>query len=334
MHDFCRGVLDATNPHFAIGRRVSCRWRACCRHGRFIRPSHSRSSRRHPLPRRRPQPTSCERCGRRTPNPPRGSSARRAEASKKANENVEKAEQERQQASKDAANNPNDASKQAKDLEAQQKLDEAVTDRAKLDDEVREANDAYQNAYKEAETAANNMAADTPDKTLKLRDAKRRYDAALEAAKAKSARVLAPGWNRQRFAELMERQRQATQQGAPGTPQTQPGGATPGTGTGDIGQTQTPPTAAQVPKINVITDIAGGGEGYNTSGLPIRVVRHIRKGRLEQRSDGTRFQRPQSLQRTTDAPPAGPKVAPVEYVKSLHASTEPASSISRARTLA
>jgi hypothetical protein len=126
------------------------------------------------------------------PNPPRGSSARRAEASKKANENVEKAEQERQQASRDAANNPNDASKQAKDLEAQQKLDEAVTNRAKLDDEVREANDAYQNAYKEAETAANNMAADTPDKTLKLRDAKRRYDAALEAAKAKSARVLAP----------------------------------------------------------------------------------------------------------------------------------------------
>jgi hypothetical protein len=265
------------------------------------------------------------------PNPPRGSSARRAEASKKANENVEKAEQERQQASRDAANNPNDASKQAKDLEAQQKLDEAVTNRAKLDDEVREANDAYQNAYKEAETAANNMAADTPDKTLKLRDAKRRYDAALEAAKAKSARVLAPGWNRQRFAELMERQRQATQQGAPGTPQTQPGGATPGTG--NIGQTQTPPTAAQVPKINVITDIAGGGEGYNGSGFQFGWSGSYGKGDWSIRGEyrytdfqpSPRADAQTAVQPATgtvaqtapddDAPLGGPKVGPVEYVR-------------------
>ena len=215
------------------------------------------------------------------PNPPRGSSARRAEASKKANENVEKAEQERQQASRDAANNPNDASKQAKDLEAQQKLDEAVTNRAKLDDEVREANDAYQNAYKEAETAANNMAADTPDKTLKLRDAKRRYDAALEAAKAKSARVLAPGWNRQRFAELMGAPAPGHAAGRTGHASDTAGRRNAGDRHRHIGQTQTPPTAAQVPKINVITDIAGGGEEYNTSGYHIRMVRHIHKGRLE-----------------------------------------------------
>jgi hypothetical protein len=244
------------------------------------------------------------------PNPPTGGRAKRAEAREKANENVQKAEQERQQASNDAARNPNDASKQAKDLEAQQKLDQAVTDAAKLTDAVREANDAYQTAYKEAETAANNGAADTPDKTLKLAEAKRRYEAALEAEKAKSARVFAPNWNRQRYAEQMERQRQATQQGPPGTPQTQPGGIPPGTGTGGtIGQTQTPPTAAQVPKINVIAGAASGSEGYNTSSFKIGWSGSYVNPDWSLR-DQFQYADPQDETRS-----GGPKVEPVQNVK-------------------
>ena len=245
------------------------------------------------------------------PNPQLGGRAARTEAREKANENVRKAEQERQQASNEAARNPNEAS-QAKDLEAQQKVDQAATDAAKLTDSVREANQAYQDAYKQAETAANNLAADTPDKTLKLAEAKRRYEAALEEEKAKSARVFAPNWNRQRFAEQMERQRQrqATQQGAPGTPQTQPGG-TPGTGTGgNIGQTQTPPTAALVPKINVIADVAGGGEGYNVSGSQFGW-----SGKYEKYDWNLSAKLDFKDKPSDDLPAGGAKVEPVEYVK-------------------
>jgi hypothetical protein len=247
------------------------------------------------------------------PNPQLGGRTARAEARDKANENVRKAEQERQQASNDAAKNPNDASKQAKDLEAQQKLDQAVTDAAKLNDDVRTANQAYQDAYKAAETAANDPNArpsDVGKKIFDLGEAKKNYEAALEAEKAKNARVNAPNWNRQQFAEQMERQRQATQQGSPGTPQTQPGVTPPGTGTGgNIGQTQTPPTAAQVPKINVISDVASSGEGYNTSGYKIGWSGTYGKGDWSRAGD-YQYADPQG-----DLPPGGPKVAPVEYVR-------------------
>jgi hypothetical protein len=249
-----------------------------------------------------------------TPTPPAGTGRRqreeaKAKAREQAQEKVQKAEQERQQASNDAARNPNDPAKQATDLEKQQKLDEAVTDAARLNDDVAQAEKEYRDAYKEAETAASNLAADTPDKTLKLAAAKRRYEAALEEAKARIARVFAERWNRQRFAEQMERRRQATQQGTQGTPQTQPGGATPGTGGGNIGQAQTPPTAAQVPKINVITDKAGGGVGYNTSGYKIGSSGSFGKG------DRSRWGDYQYVNPQDDLPLGGPKLAPVEYVR-------------------
>jgi hypothetical protein len=249
-----------------------------------------------------------------TPTPPAGTGRRqreeaKAKAREQAQEKVQKAEQERQQASNDAARNPNDPAKQATDLEKQQKLDEAVTDAARLNDDVAQAEQEYRDAYKEAETAASNLAADTPDKTLKLAAAKRRYEAALEEAKARIARVFAERWNRQRFAEQMERRRQATQQGTQGTPQTQPGGATPGTGGGNIGQAQTPPTAAQVPKINVITDNAGGGQGYNTSGYKIGSSGSFGKG------DRSRWGDYQYVDPQDDLPLGGPKLAPVEYVR-------------------
>jgi hypothetical protein len=245
------------------------------------------------------------------PNPQGGGRAARERARDKANEDVRKTDQERQQASNDAAQNPNDAAKQAKDLEAQQKLDQAVTDAAKLTDPVRQANQAYQDAYQAADKAVNDPnvpLSEAGTKTKNLSDAKKNYDATLEAEKAKIARAHASGWNRQRFAELMERQRQATQQ--QGTPQTQPGTTTPGTGTGgNIGQTQTPPTAAQTPKLNVIADTASGGEGYYTSGYTIGWSGGYGKGHWSQGGD-FQYAEPQP-----DQPAGGPKVAPVEYVR-------------------
>lgn len=247
------------------------------------------------------------------PNPQLGGRAARTQAREKANENVQKAEQERQQASNDAARNPNDASKQTKDFEAQQKLDQAVTDAAKLTDSVREANQQYQDAYKAADKAVNDPNTNLSDAGTKIRDlgeAKKNYDAKLEEEKAKSARANAPNWNRQRFAEQQaERQRQATQQGTPGTPQTQPGGATPGTGTGNIGQTQTPPTAAQMPNINVITDIASGAEEYNISVFTFGWSGTQLKGDW---SKQILFEYPTPQ---VDAPPGGAKLAPVEFVR-------------------
>jgi hypothetical protein len=245
------------------------------------------------------------------PNPQGVGRAARERARDKANEDVRKADQERQRASNDAAQNPNDAAKQAKDLEAQQKLDQAVTDAAKLTDPVRQANQAYQDAYQAADKAVNDPnvpLSEAGTKMKNLGDAKKNYDAALEAEKDKIARAHASGWNRQRFAELMERQRQATQQGTQGTPQTQPGTTTPGTGGGgNIGQTQTPPTAAQVPKINVITDTAGGGEGYNTSGFKFGWSGTYGKGDWSLR-EPIRYAEPQD-----DRLPG--EVDPVEYVK-------------------
>jgi hypothetical protein len=250
-------------------------------------------------------------------DPPLGGRAAREKARDTANENVRKADQERQKTSNDATQNPNDATKQQQDLEAQQKLDQAVTDAAKLTDSVRQANQAYQDAHKLADKAVNDPnvpLSEAGTKIKNLSDAKNNYETKLEEEKAKIARQNAPNWNRGRFAELMERlrQRQATQQGTQGTPQTQPGGATPGSGAGgNIGQTQTPPTAAQVPKINVIEDVAGGGEGYNTSGYKIGWSGSYGK------QDWSKLDTYQyaAAQQPDDSPAGGPKVAPVEYVR-------------------
>jgi hypothetical protein len=270
------------------------------------------------------------------PNPAGVGRAARERARDQANENVRKADQERQQASNDAARNPNDASKQTKDLEAQQKLDQSVTEAAKLADPVRQANQAYQDAYNAANKAVNDPnvpLSEAGTKIKNLSDAKKNYDDTLETEKAKIVRAHASGWNRQRFAELMERRRQEAQQGAPGTSQPQPGNTTPPTGAGNIGQTPTSPTTAQVPKINVIEDIAGSGDGYNTSGFKYGWSGSYGKGDWSIRGEYryTDFQpsppanahtAAQSATPTVsqpppddDAPPGGPKGGPVEYVR-------------------
>ncbi|MBX9841993.1 MAG: porin [Xanthobacteraceae bacterium] len=106
------------------------------------------------------------------------------------------------------------------------------------------------------------------------------------------------------------RQRQATQPGTQGTPQTQPGGTTPGSGAGgNIGQTQTPPLAGQFPAINVITDVAGSFGEPNANSFTFAWSSQFATGDWNQ---------PGAVQNADpkDAPStAAPKVAPVEYVK-------------------